>query len=180
MPNGYIELHFPVFFYHALNKSGNSFAVCDTNKITYIWQRGESLGWGTDWTTTKNDLPAGVIDWTGRHFPISIIKAIPKPPFPLSLPISLLFGLTVGSWRRFRFDTPEQLSLDEFKEKVVCEMARSKWAPSLMRAVKDATSIEAVFREGFEYTTKASVSGPTTFPASHRMEPHSEHIRSAG
>lgn len=132
MPSEYIELHFPVFFYHALNKSGNSFTVCDTNKITYIWQRGESLGWGTDWTTTKNDLPARVIDWNGRHFPISEIKAIPKPPFPLSLPLSLLFGLTVGSWRRFRFNAPEQLSMEDFKKKAVSEMARGKWAPSLI------------------------------------------------
>lgn len=181
-----VEITFPIYRYHpAIHGVCLDFAYFDApcSVIGPPYHQfphgGRGLSRAPEFPCREHILPGGILDAAGRHIPILDIDAPDSPPWlPLRLPLAL-FGILRTYRYRYSFDEPEQLSLDDYKTKLLAIIKAEKLDPHSrrpVRRIKAAESFLDIHRADLpevliaRYHKTALVKNWIDEPKSHRSE----------
>lgn len=129
-----IEVTFPVIRYHPLVEHRDGVKIKKTriylDKPKTIWgsadgseylrHGGTGLSRSADYPSKAAVLPGGILDANGRHIPILDIEARnSKPNSLVEFLFNCLSSLFLTYRYRYSFGEPEQLELQDFKDRLI-------------------------------------------------------------
>ncbi len=153
-----IEVTFPIIRYHPPIEYRDGVKIRKTRTLLnapmtpwgsadgseYLRHGGTGLSRSAEYPSKETLLPGGILDANGHHIKILDIDAPEDKPGRVFEFFLNLFGLFRTYRYRYSFGKPEQLTLDEFKNKLIMLGKEEKKMPRPVKKILSAKSFYEV------------------------------------